>query len=85
MQQERTVPAVDERCRFGEREVPHTHSEHLARAPRPGCCPPAGLIQHRRRGINADHALPRRPCDGDGDPSVPDCQLDQRTVCLKGQ
>jgi len=45
----------------------------------------SGLAKHGERGVNADHALTRRLCDGDGDSSVPDCQLDQWTVCLERQ
>ena len=44
-----------------------------------------GLLEHRRRGVDADDLLAGRLRDRDRDPPVPDRQLDQRPVRLAGQ
>ena len=42
----------------------------------------AGLLEHRRRRVDADDRPAGRLRDGDRDPPVPDRQLDQRAVRL---
>ena len=45
----------------------------------------ARLLEHRRRGVDADHPPPGRLRDRDRDPPVPDRQLDQRPVAPRGR
>ena len=42
-----------------------------------------GLLEHRRRGVDADHRPPGRLRHRDRDPAVPDRELDERPVGLQ--
>jgi len=76
--------AVDEGGGFGEGEVAHVALAQvefhagLGRAD-------AGLVEHRRRGVDPDDASAGRLRDRDGDSSVPDRELDERPVRLAGE
>jgi hypothetical protein len=41
-----------------------------------------GLLQHRRRGIDADDRAPRSACDVDGDAPAAHPELDERSDCF---
>ena len=45
----------------------------------------AGLLEHGRRGVDADHLPAGRLRDGDRDAAVPDGELDERPISPAGQ
>ena len=82
--QERAERAVDERGRLVEREVAHVALAQVeldARLGRAG----AGLLEHRRRGVDPDDLPAGRLRDRNGDAAVPDGELDERAVGLTGK
>jgi hypothetical protein len=79
--QESAVRAVDQGRRFIQLELPHvaqTQVELDVRLRRAG----ARLLQHRRRRVHADHLPTGRPSDRDRHATVPDRELDERTIRL---
>ena len=82
--QQRAERAVDQRRRLVEGEVAHVALAQVELHARLGRTR-AGLLEHRRRGVDADHPPAGRLRDRDRDPTVPDRQLDQRPVGLAGQ
>ena len=82
--QERPERAVDQRRRLVQGEVAHValaQVELHARLGRTG----TGLLEHRRRRVDADDRPAGRLRDRDRHPPVPDRQLDQRPVRLAGE
>jgi hypothetical protein len=81
---ERAEGAVDERGRLVEGQLAHVALDQveldagLSRVR-------AGLREHRRRGVDADHPAARALRDGDRDAAVPHRQLDERAVRSTGK
>ena len=77
--QERAERADDEVDRLVERELAHVALAQLDGEP-------GGAVardrQHRRRRVDADHALAGLACDWNRDPAAPDGELDDRLLGL---
>ena len=79
--QERAERAVDQRRRLVENQVAHVALAQVELHTRLGGTS-TGLREHRRRRVNADHALASRLRDRNRHPPIADRQLDQRPVRL---